>query len=206
LETTEHTKNTENRIHGNRTTMSKRPAVFLDRDGTLNAECGFVTRPDQLCLLPGAANAVRLLREAGLACVVVTNQSAVGRGLITEGELHRIHEELVRQLREAGTFLDGLYTCTAAPGSDHPERKPAPGMLLRAARELALDLTQSWMVGDSGRDILAGRRAGCRGSILVRSGHDVAGALELLENQDCLAADLAEAARRILTNVCQHGA
>jgi histidinol-phosphate phosphatase family protein len=174
-----------------------RPAVFLDRDGTLNEECGYVTQPEQVRLLAGAADAVRSLREAGLVCVVVTNQSAVGRGLMTEADLHRVHDELRRQLGAEGAALDGLYFCPALPGDD-PERKPAPGMLLRAAREMGLDLARSWMVGDSDRDLLAGRSAGCRGCILVRSGHDVAAALALLQDGDAVVADLAAAARLIL--------
>jgi D-glycero-D-manno-heptose 1,7-bisphosphate phosphatase len=177
--------------------MEMRAAIFLDRDGTLNEECGFVTRPEQVRLLAGAASAVRLLRAAGFACVVVTNQSAVGRGLMTLADLDGVHAELRRQLETQGADLDGLYYCPARPGDD-PERKPAPGMLLRAARELQLDLARSWMVGDSARDVLAARNAGCRGAILVRSGHDVAAAIPLLNETDAIAADLAEAARLIL--------
>jgi D-glycero-D-manno-heptose 1,7-bisphosphate phosphatase len=182
--------------------MQPRPAVFLDRDGTLTLERGFVTRPEQVRLLPGAAEAIRLLRENHFACILVTNQSAVGRGLLTEPDLHRIHDELLRQLHAEEAALDGLYFCPAAPNAeapDDPERKPAPGMLLRAARELRIDLAQSWMVGDSARDVLAGQSAGCRGCVLVRSGHDISGALPLLRDGDHVAADLAEAARIILS-------
>ncbi len=181
--------------------QSRRPAVFLDRDGTLNEERGYVTNPDHLLLLPGAADAVRLLREAGFACVVVTNQSAIGRGLMTEADLHLIHEQLHRQLHAEAAKLDGVYFCAALPGDD-PERKPAPGMLLRAARELELDLPRSWMVGDTASDIRAGQNAGCR-CILVRSGHDVGEALALLTPRDAVAADLPEAARLILALACE---
>jgi D-glycero-D-manno-heptose 1,7-bisphosphate phosphatase len=178
--------------------MSLRPAVFLDRDGTLTLECGYVTRPDQLRLLPGAAQAVIALRAAGFACIVVTNQSAVGRGLMTEADLADVHDELHRQMRAEGAALDGLYYCPAERDVDHPERKPAPGMLIRAARDLGIDLAQSWMVGDSARDVLAGRAAGCRGCILVRSGHDVTETLPLLDAGDFSATDVAEAAQLIL--------
>ena len=98
-----------------------------------------------------------------------------------------------------GATLDGLYYCPAGPG-EHPDRKPAPGMLLRAAGDLALDLARSWVVGDSARDIVAGHAAGCRGGVLVRSGHDPALALALLGGADLIAADLAEAARLILSH------
>jgi D-glycero-D-manno-heptose 1,7-bisphosphate phosphatase len=180
-----------------------RPAVFLDRDGTLNVECGHITRPEQMRLLPGAAAALRSLRTAGFACVVVTNQSGIGRGMMTEADLRLIHDEMFRQLHCEGAALDGLYYCGAAPPEEHPERKPAPGMLLRAARELGIDLSRSWMIGDSARDLLAGRAAGCRGAVLVRSGHDVAEALALLRAGDHVADDIAEAAQFILT---RHGA
>jgi D-glycero-D-manno-heptose 1,7-bisphosphate phosphatase len=176
----------------------RRPAVFLDRDGTLNEERGYVTHPGHLRLLPGAADAVRQLCEAGFACVVVTNQSAIGRGLMTEADLHLIHEQLHLQLHAGAAKLDGLYFCPALPGDD-PERKPAPGMLLRAARELELDLTRSWMVGDTVSDLLAGQNACCR-CILVRSGHDLGEALTLLKPGDAVADNLSEAARLILAS------
>lgn len=153
-----------------------RPAVFLDRDGTLNVDQPYITRPEDLRLLPGVGEALRRLREAGFVCVVITNQSAIGRGMMTEADLERVHDEMHRQLAEAETAVDGVYFCPVSPTSDdplaaeHPDRKPAPGMLLRAARELDLDLSRSWMVGDSLRDMLAGQRAGCRHCILVRTG------------------------------------
>lgn len=148
-----------------------RPAVFLDRDGTLNENLAYLTRPEEMRLLPGVGPALTRLRAAGFACVVVTNQSAVGRGMIREVDLDRIHDEMLRQLAELGVFLDGIY---ASPHvADHPDRKPAPGMLLRAAADLDLDIARSWMIGDSARDILAGRNAGCIGCVLVRTGHPI---------------------------------
>ncbi|MBI3824089.1 MAG: HAD family hydrolase [Planctomycetes bacterium] len=173
------------------------PAVFLDRDGTLSVERSFITRPDEMQLLPGAAQAVRLLRAAGFACVVVTNQSAIGRGMITEAELDVIHGEMLRQLGEAGAVLDGVYFCPHV--DDHPERKPAPGLLLRAAAELQLDLAASWMIGDSLRDILAGQNAGCKGCVLVRSGHPIDETQLTLTPAFLVADDLSAAARHILS-------
>jgi D-glycero-D-manno-heptose 1,7-bisphosphate phosphatase len=154
----------------------RQPAVFLDRDGTINVERSFVTSPDQMELLPGAALAIRRFQAAGFACVVVTNQSAVGRGMMTQDDLDRVNAEMGRQLAIDGVTLEGIYACTFAPtpdAQDHPDRKPAPGMLLRAAAELHLDLPRSWMIGDTLRDMLAGQSAGCRGCILVRTGHPV---------------------------------
>ena len=176
--------------------MTGRPAVFLDRDGTLNTNLDYLTRPDQMRLLPGAAEALKLLRAAGFVCVVVTNQSAVGRGMICEIELENIHQEMIRQLAAEGVALDGIYACPSV--LDHPERKPAPGMLLRAATELQLDVTKSWMVGDSQRDIDAGRAAGCKGCVLVRTGHPIDETQAMLLTGVHVADDVLAAARIIL--------
>jgi len=159
--------------------MPLRPAVFLDRDGTLIEDVPYLADPARVRLLPGAAEALRRVRRAGWASVVVTNQSAIGRNLITEARLHEIHAALQRLLAAEGATLDGIYFCPHAPVQEdksvieHEDRKPGPGMLLRAARELSLDLPRSWMIGDQLSDALAGRNAGCAGSILVQTGHDV---------------------------------
>jgi D-glycero-D-manno-heptose 1,7-bisphosphate phosphatase len=153
-----------------------RPAVFLDRDGTIIEDVPYLSDPAHVRLLPGAAGALRRLREAGFACVVVTNQSGVGRGLFREDAVHEVHDAMARKLAAEGVTLDAVYCCFEAPAGDdltavdHPDRKPGPGMLLRAARELGLDLAASWMVGDKLSDALAGVNAGCRGSVLVRTG------------------------------------
>jgi len=181
-----------------------RRAVFIDRDGTLIEEKNYLSRPDQVRVLPGSAEAVRQLRQSGWACVIVSNQSGIGRGLFTEANLDAVHAEMSRQLAEAGTSLDGIYHCSVAPRIsdrtvvEHWDRKPGPGMLLRAASELNLNLAESWMVGDNIVDVLAGRNAGCRGTILVRSGHNITDALPHLGAEDLVVEDLAEAARRIL--------
>ncbi|HWY86718.1 MAG TPA: HAD-IIIA family hydrolase [Gemmataceae bacterium] len=183
---------------------TNKPALFLDRDGTLIEERSYLALADEVSLLPGAAAAVERMRCAGFVCVVVTNQSGVGRALLTLAQMHAVNDEMQRQLREAGTQLDGLYFCTYAPVGDdktvieHPDRKPGPGMLLRASLELGLDLPASWVVGDSVSDVLAGRHAGCRGQILVRTGHDLTEALAYLGNDAMVANDLAEAADLIL--------
>jgi D,D-heptose 1,7-bisphosphate phosphatase len=151
----------------------RRPAVFLDRDGTLIEDIPYLTRPDQVRVLPGVGRALVRLREAGLASVVVTNQSAVGRGLLSEDGLKAVHEEMVRQLAADGAVLDGIYHCPVVPSADdrtvveHRDRKPGPGMLLRAAGDLELDVLRSWMVGDMVSDALAGVNARCCGNILV---------------------------------------
>lgn len=158
-----------------------RPAVFLDRDGTLIEDIHYLSDPAKVRLLPGVSEALRNLQSLGFATVVVTNQSAVGRGILTLQTLNEIHAELHRQLAEHHLRLDGLYYCATAPSSsdrttiDDPDRKPGPGMLLRAANDLLLDLPNSWIIGDMLSDILAGKNAGLRGSILVRTGRQSAG-------------------------------
>ena len=153
------------------------PAIFLDRDGTLIELVHHLRDPADIRLIPGAADAVRRFKAAGYRIVIITNQSVVGRGMLTLEGLADVHEELVRILAREHISLDGIYFCTADPavsgpeGAEHPDRKPNPGMLRRAARELDLDLGNSWMIGDSLSDILAGRNAGCAGSILVRTGY-----------------------------------
>ena len=153
-----------------------RPAVFLDRDGTINVDVSYLSDPAEMKLIDGAADAICRLREAGFACVVITNQSVVGRGRITEDQLTEIHQAMHRQLADHGAALDGLYYCTTVPTTtdrtviEDIDRKPGPGMIWRAAIELGLDLTQSWMVGDMISDVLVGHNAHCRGSIHVATG------------------------------------
>jgi D-glycero-D-manno-heptose 1,7-bisphosphate phosphatase len=146
-----------------------RRAVFLDRDGVLIRDADHLTEASQIEILPGVPEALRRLRAAGWTIIVVTNQSVVARGLVTEDGLRQIHRVLEAQLRERGAMLDAIYYCP-----HHPEgavaryrvvcdcRKPEPGLLLRAAKDFDLELAASVMVGDTPSDIEAGRRAGCR--------------------------------------------
>lgn len=175
-----------------------RPAVFLDRDGTLNVNRAYLTRPEQMQLLPGVGAAIARMRNAGFACVVVTNQSALGRGMMTKADLAAVHEEMNRQLVADGASLDGIYHSPHVV--DHPDRKPAPGMLLCAAAELHLDLAASWMIGDSPRDVLAGQSAGCRACILVRTGQPFDERQIKLEVPLHIADDLAAAVAIILSS------
>ena len=188
--------------------MSKsRAAVFLDRDGTLNVDRSYLTKPADMLLLPGIGPALQMLQAAGFACVLVTNQSAVGRGLMTLEDLQHIHDEMNRQLAAVGVTLDGIYVSTAAPKTDDklalddPDRKPAPGLLLRAAAELHLDLQQSWMIGDALRDILAGQNAGCKGCVMVRTGVPVVEAEFSHAKPFVVVDDLLAAARYILSSI-----
>jgi D-glycero-D-manno-heptose 1,7-bisphosphate phosphatase len=143
------------------TPRSLTPAVFLDRDGTLNrlpAEGDYVRSPGQVELLRGAAHAVGMLRRSGYLCVVVSNQRGVALGLMTEDELAAVDS----RVRELIGGLDASYYCTHSIGSGCDCRKPEPGLLVRAAEELRIDLSASWMIGDSAADIGAGAGADCR--------------------------------------------
>lgn len=189
-----------------------RPAVFLDRDGTIIEDVPYLADPAGVRLLPGAAEGLRRLRGAGFACVVVTNQSGVGRGYFPESALPAVHDELSRRLAAEGVALDGIYYCTAAPtcddptAVDHPDRKPGPGMLVRAARDLGLDLAASWMVGDKVADVLAGHNARCRGSVLVLTGQGARDARDYPSLVGLTAPDLLAAAELILADADADGA
>lgn len=186
-----------------------RPAAFLDRDGTIISEVHYIARPEHVELLPGAAEAIAMLTRAGFACVVVSNQSGVGRGKLTEADMHRVQAEVERQLAGAGAKLLAAYFCTVPPSADadtapdrrsrveHPDRKPGPGMLLRAAKEHGLDISRSVMVGDMLSDVLAGKNAGVMASVHVKTGHGMTQP-EAMSVADFAATDLLEAAEWVV--------
>jgi len=154
-----------------------KPAIFLDRDGTVIEQVHHLVDPDHVSLIPGAAHALARLREHGFLCVIVTNQSVLGRGLLDVAGLDRVHSRMNDQLALAGAAVDAIYYCPTVPvGTDptcieDPDRKPGPGMLLRAAQELSIALDRSWMIGDSLSDLYAGENAGCHESLLVLTGY-----------------------------------
>lgn len=158
--------------------MPPRPAVFLDRDGTLMEEVHYCADPALVRLFPGTANALRELNRAGFLCIVITNQSGIGRGRFTEAEYHAVEAEVVAQLErqedgrpaDASPLLAASYFCPDAPGTPSTRRKPEPGMVLEAACDLQIDLSRSWFVGDKAADIECGARAGTR-TILVQTGY-----------------------------------
>ena len=157
--------------------VAPRPAAFIDRDGTLTEEVGYVNHPSRLKLLPRSAAAVRRLNDAGIAAVVVTNQAGIARGYFSEDVLSATNRALVGQLKQAGADLDGIYVCPHHPSEGEPPfrvdcdcRKPRPGLLLRAAAELDLDLGTSVVVGDKVSDLAMAPRVGAR-SILVLTGY-----------------------------------
>jgi D-glycero-D-manno-heptose 1,7-bisphosphate phosphatase len=157
--------------------VAPRPAVFMDRDGTLTEEVGYVNHPSRLRLLPRSGAAVRRLNQAGVAVVVVTNQAGIARGYFSPEVLTAVNAALVSQLKDEGAHLDGLYVCPHHPTEGEAPyrlvcdcRKPKPGLLLRAASDLGLDLGRSTLVGDKGSDLVAARAVGAR-AVLVLTGY-----------------------------------
>ena len=154
-----------------------KPAVFLDRDGTIIKLVHYISDVADVALIDGAAEAIARLRGLGSAVIVVTNQAGIGKGRYTEADFWRVQREMDRQLAARGATVDAVYFCPLVGTIEdmtvveHEERKPGAGMLRRAAREHGLDLARSWMVGDALSDMHAGRNAGCRGTILVRTGY-----------------------------------
>lgn len=143
------------------------PAVFLDRDGTLMHDTGYVGRPEDVLLFEGVAEALTQLKARGFRTVIVTNQSGIARGKFTLDDYHAVHARFLELLGPG--LIDAVYFCAEHPDHASDRRKPGPGMLLEAARDHDLDLARSWMIGDRAGDLEAGRRAGVR-SILVRTG------------------------------------
>ena len=182
--------------------MNRTRAVFLDRDGTINEEVEYLSRLDSLLLLPGADRAIKMINESGMKAVVVTNQSGVARGYFDEAFIRKVHRRMDDLLRDGGARIDRFYYCPHHPDEGFGEyrqdcqcRKPKPGMLLRAAEELDLDLSRSYMIGDTMRDVEAAHNAGVR-SILVKTGYggsDVSWA-----RPDYVALDLLDAVAWIL--------
>jgi D-glycero-D-manno-heptose 1,7-bisphosphate phosphatase len=163
--------------------MKRRPTVFLDRDGTLTEPRHYPSRPEDLVLSPGVGPHLRALQDLGMALVVVTNQSALARGLFDEDALVSMHLHLCQLLTAEGVKLDAILYCPHHVDGVVPHlsiacdcRKPEPGMLLQGARDLELDLSASWMVGDLPSDVEAGRRAGCRTARVVRGDDSAAAA------------------------------
>jgi D,D-heptose 1,7-bisphosphate phosphatase len=152
---------------------NKQKAVFLDRDGTINKYVGFLRNIDQFELIEGVAEAIKQINASGYLCIVVTNQPVIARGEVTVPQLEEIHNKMETLLGAEGAYIDGLYYCPHHPHKGYegeiPElkfacdcRKPKPGMLLKAAEDLNIDLSKSWMIGDGESDIKAGKNAGCR--------------------------------------------
>ncbi len=187
--------------------MVLQKAVFLDRDGVINKECDFVTKPEELELLPYAADGIRLINQAGFLAIVVTNQSGIARQLFSIETLYRIHNKMRRQLAQKNAKIDAFYFCPHLPDPDIPNvkpefnitcdcRKPKPGLLFRAQKEWNIDLKRSFLIGDSHRDILCGKSAGIA-TIVVKTGKPFD---ERSIEAQFICENLLEAAKTILEN------
>jgi D-glycero-D-manno-heptose 1,7-bisphosphate phosphatase len=146
-------------------------AVFLDRDGTLIAEKNYLHRPEDVELFPGAGAALKRLADTGFKLVIVTNQSGIGRGYFTLADAERVNEHLAREFARAGVRFEKIYLAPEAPGQPSRGRKPSPQFLFDARDEFALNLAESFMVGDKLIDLECGWHAGVKKSILVRTGY-----------------------------------
>jgi len=164
--------------------MQKNLAIFLDRDGTINEEVGYIESLDKLVIIPAAFEAIRLINLSGFKAVVVTNQSGIAKGLFSEVFVRKTHEQLQAALKQKGAAIDAFYYCPHHPTEGDPPyqqvcdcRKPGPGLFLQAARDMSIDLAGSFMIGDRYRDMEAAHRAGVKG-VLVKTGFG----MDVLEN------------------------
>lgn len=172
----------QDKVHA-RNLKNKQKAIFLDRDGTINKMVGFINTPEQFELLPGAAEAIRRINKSGYLAIVVTNQPVIARGECTFEELQAIHDKMETELGKEGAFVDAIYVCPHHTDKgfegERPEykfdcdcRKPKPGLLLQAAKDFNIDLSQSIMIGDSDRDVKAGKNVGVKASIKIEENKD----------------------------------
>lgn len=175
--------------------FSANRAVFLDRDGVINKkmpEGQYVTRWEDLQFLPGVANAITALKKAGFRVIVATNQRCVAKGLISLRDVDSIHKRMLAALAGENAVIDDVYCCPHEADPPCDCRKPRPGMLLSAARAHGLDLSSSWMIGDSESDVQAGKTAGCKTARILNSGETSS------EAADVFAESLLEAVQKIL--------
>lgn len=173
------------------------PAVFLDRDGTLNEDTGYIGNPDNVRLLPGAAEAVKKLNRAGVKVIIITNQSGVNRGYFTLEDLNAVNSRLLGLLRLEGATVDGIYYCPHRPDENCPCRKPGAGLLSRAALEHGIDVLSSYVVGDKVCDAALARNAGAK-AVLVLTGMGKEEEKKLPAPPDFTAKDVLEAVMWIL--------
>ena len=191
---------------------TKNIAVFLDRDGTVLKEVGYLSRLEDMELLPQATAAIKLLNQKGIKAVVVTNQSGVARGFFSEDLVKEVHQRLQKALQKEGAFLDGFFYCPHHPDYGHEKyrkdcfcRKPNIGMLQEAARDFRIDLSRSYLIGDTRRDLETAWNAGMKGVLLLSGyGKDELKKIEaqnLEEKPDCVASDLLKAVRWVIEDI-----
>lgn len=181
-------------------------AVFLDRDGTICEEVNYLTNPAQFKMLPKVGEAIRLLNESGFKVIVVTNQSAIARGYMTENDLEAIHKKMLGELNKERAHIDAIYYCPHHPNDNCECRKPRAALLTKAASELGISLNDSYVVGDKQSDIELSGQVNCK-SILVLTGHglnELQAMKQWLIKPTYIAAYLYDAVRWILRNETAH--
>ncbi len=176
----------------------KSPAVFFDRDGTINPDPGYIRVPEDFTLFEETIPALRLLREHGYLLFVVTNQSGIGRGYFRHEDLAAVHRRMEELLQAGGITLDGIRYCPHHPSEDCGCRKPSPFMIQELARAHGVDLPRSWFVGDTPADVVSGRRAGCRTVRILGEGEDGREPSELPSPADIVVRSILDAARAIV--------
>jgi len=159
-------------------------AVFLDRDGTINVEINYLHEPEKFKFIPKVPEALSILADLGFLLVVITNQGAIGKGLYDYKAVSRTHAHMVHQLSKSGVRLDAIYYCPHKNEDLCKNRKPEPGMLIKAIRKYGIEPSQSWMIGDKISDIQAGNRAGVS-TILVKTGYGKSIVNEIINNESC---------------------
>ncbi|OGB87488.1 hypothetical protein A3H38_02985 [candidate division WOR-1 bacterium RIFCSPLOWO2_02_FULL_46_20] len=181
-------------------------AVFLDRDGTIVEDVGYLNSPQQLQFIPGSIEAIKKLNEAGYKVVVITNQAGVAKGLISEDMLQTIDKTLQKFILSGGAYLDGLYYCPHHPEhglypykQDCQCRKPKPGLFKKAEKDLNIDLARSWMIGDKATDVEAGQRAGTK-TVFVMTGKGKKEKDRLRKKPDYIAENLKQAVAWLFNN------
>jgi len=180
------------------TQKALKPAVFLDRDGTLNEDPGYLSQPSQMKLLPHVGEGLALLRQSGYELIVISNQSGVGRGIFLETELKPIHARMNELLRPYGAEIHHFYYCVHHPDEDCECRKPKPLLIKKAAKDLGIDVSKSIMIGDKITDLEFAHNAGCRAAVLVLTGVGLEAQKNLKPKlSDFVAKDLFEAAKWI---------
>lgn len=174
----------------------KKPAIFLDRDGTVCREVNYLSHPDNLEIFPFAARAIRIFNESGFSVILVTNQSGIARGFFDERDLSVIHRKLIDRLGRESARIDGIYYCPHGPGDRCSCRKPEIGLLCRAERDLDLDLSASWIIGDKASDIETGFNADLK-TALVFTGYGREEQARLHKNPDLTGENLLDVANQI---------
>ena len=175
-------------------------AVFMDRDGVIIEQVAYLSSPEQVALIPGAAAALKLIHAHGDAAVVISNQSGVGRGYFTADSVEAAHARIQELLAPYGEKVDAFYFCPHAPEEHCTCRKPQPEMILRAARELGIDVASSLMLGDRMSDLECGVNAGCKQSVLVRTGYGAEQEPKVAAAGFAVADDILDAVRKFYSD------